>query len=80
MLIPLILFSIFLTICLVFLGIVWWHVKKYVVSHDPYNWVTLSFFAAIGFFFLVSIFLFLRVPWDELFAALNENFYVPTRY
>ena len=78
--VPLIFFLIFLAIYIMIIGMIGWHLKKYVSPHDPYAWVSLTFLITIGIFLLTSVSLFFSVDWETLLSSLGDIFYVPTRY
>jgi hypothetical protein len=80
MIIPALLFIIFLIIYSTLIVMLWWHLKEYMTSHDPYSWATKLFFVFIGIFMLISIFLFFTVPWNVLLSSLGDLFYVSTKY
>lgn len=69
MLIPLIIFILFLSAYILFVIAVLWHLKEYVLREDKYRWVTNAFLAAILVFIAISIVMFFIVPWSNLFSV-----------
>lgn len=78
MIIPILFFIIFLIAYGAVVVMLWWHLKEYLISHDPYSWVNKLFFIVIAIFMIISMFLFFIVPWGELLSSAGDLFYVPT--
>lgn len=68
MLIPLIIFILFLSAYILFVVAVLWHLREYILRDDKYRWVTNAFLAIIVIFIIISIVMFFVVPWSEIIS------------
>lgn len=66
MIIPLIVYVLFLIFYTLFIAAIFWQIKKYVPPQDKYRWVTNIFLGAIAAFIIISALLFFLTPWDEI--------------
>jgi len=67
MVIPLIIFLLFLIAYVLFVVAILWHLSEYVMPGDKYRWMTNIFLASIIIFIVISIVLFFTIPWSDLF-------------
>ncbi|MBI5045606.1 MAG: hypothetical protein HZC14_01200 [Candidatus Niyogibacteria bacterium] len=67
MIIPLIIYSLFILSYVAFVAIILWHLKEYVLPDDKRNLITKVFLGTIAIFIIISAALFFTVPWDQIF-------------
>ncbi|MEK7122095.1 MAG: hypothetical protein AAB807_00810 [Patescibacteria group bacterium] len=66
MIIPLIVYILFLISYILFIAAIFWHFKEYIPPQDKYRWITNIFLGAIAAFLIISALLFFLTPWDEI--------------
>lgn len=67
MIIPLIIYSLFILAYVAFIAVIIWHLKEYMLPGDSRNWITNIFLVIIAIFIIMSTVLFFMVPWDQIF-------------
>lgn len=66
MIVPLIVYILFLIFYILFIAAIFWQAEKYVLPQDKYRWVTNIFLGTIAAFIIISALLFFLTPWNEI--------------
>lgn len=66
MIIPLIVYILFLISYILFIAAIFWHIEKYIPPQDKYRWITNIFLGAVAAFLIISALLFFLTPWNEI--------------
>ena len=66
MIIPLIIYILFLIFYILFIAAIFWHIKEYILAQDKYRWITDIFLGVIAIFVIISALLFFLTPWNEI--------------